>query len=139
MKYVLYFALLYVLLPLNTLADFIIILMFFVAINEHADFAIIYAFIAGLLVDLYYPSTLGMNMLLFVILVQILLIIKTYVTKTPIMVFALFTVFFLLKVIVHHMVVAFPTSIPFLLVSLLCFFPVFCLVHRIVYRTWMRT
>ena len=134
-----YFVLLYILLPLNTLADFITILLFFVAVNEHTHFAVIYAFTAGLLVDLYYPSTLGMNMLLFVILIQILLIIKTYVTKTPIMLFALFTVFFLLKVIVNHIVIAFPTSITFLAISLLCFFPVFGLLHKIVYRTWMRT
>jgi cell shape-determining protein MreD len=139
MKYFLYFILLYILLPLNTIADFIVILLFFVTISEHSDFAILYAFIAGLLVDLYYPSTLGLNMLLFLILVQVLLIIKTYVTKTLAMLFAMFTVFFLLKVMIHHIVIAFSISILFLIITLVCFFPVFGVLHKLVYRTWMKT
>jgi len=139
MKYILYFVLLYLLLPLNTIADFIVILLFSVAINEHAEFTILYAFVAGLLVDLYYPSMLGLNMLLFLIIAQVLMVVKTYVTKTPIMLFAMFTVFFLVKVIVHHFVISFPTSILFLLISLCCFFPVFGLLHKILYRTWMKT
>lgn len=139
MKYALYLILLYIMLPLNTVADFIVIMLFFIALNEHAYFAILYAFIAGLLVDLYYPSLLGFNMLFFIVLVQILLIIITYITRTPIMLFALFSVFFLVKVTIHHIIVAFDTSILFIILTIILFFPVFGLLNRIVYRTWMKT
>ena len=126
-------------LPLNTIADFVVIMLFFVAISEHAHVAILYAFIAGLFVDLYYPSLLGLNMLLFVVLVQILLIIISYITKTPVILFALFAVFFLIKITVHHIIIAFDTSILFIILTLAFFFPICGLLNKIVYRVWMRT
>lgn len=139
MKYLLYFLLLYVLLPLNTVADFIAIILFYIAVMENGYFAVICAFVTGLLVDLYYPSLLGLNMLLFLVLVQSLLVIKTYLAQTPITISGVFAIFFLTKITILHIVIAFDISIPYIILTFLFFFPAYWILNRLVYRTWMKT
>jgi rod shape-determining protein MreD len=138
MKYILYLILLYILLPLNNIADFIAIFLFFITITESAYFAIVCAFIGGLLIDLYYPSMLGLNVLILLVLVQALLSIKKYVAQTLITTSGLFTVFFLMRVTVQHVVIAFDLSILYVIITIAVFFPIYVIVTRTIRRLWMR-
>ncbi|MBN2620376.1 rod shape-determining protein MreD [candidate division WOR-3 bacterium] len=139
MKYVLYLLFIYILLPLNTAADFVLMILFYVTIIENSYFAIICAFIAGLLIDLYYPSLLGFNMLIFLVLVQSLLMVKKYVAQTPITILGLFTVFFLTKITIHHIIIAFDISILYVILTIVFFFPVYGITNQLFYRVWMKT
>jgi cell shape-determining protein MreD len=139
MKHLLYLVLLYLLLPLNTVADFVLIILFYVTITENSYFAIICAFVAGGLIDLYYPSLLGFNMLIFLVLVQALLMVKKYLAQTPITILGLFTVFFLTKITIHHIVIAFDISVPYVILTIVFFFPLYGIMNRLFYRVWMRT
>ncbi len=139
MKYVLYIALLYIFLPFNLYIDLIAILIFFIVFREDERFVLLFSFFAGLLVDLYYPVVIGINLLIYIGLVQILLYIKKYMAQSNLVTFAVFATFFLTKIVIVHLALSIPPKIQPVIITLILFFPIFTLLNRLIYKTWMRT
>ena len=96
-RYVLYIALLYILLPLNASIDLISMMIFFIALTENESAALLVAFFAGLLIDLYYPVLFGINMLTYAVLVQAVVYFRKYFTQSPFVIFAVFTCFYIIR------------------------------------------
>ncbi len=138
MKYFLYIALLYVFLPLNLHIDLIAVLIFFIAFRENEIFVLLFAFFAGLLIDLYYPVVLGLNMLVYVILVQVLLHIKKYITQSLPVTFAIFTAFYATKIAVIHLALSSPLKIQPIIITTILFFPFLLALKSLTYRIWMK-
>jgi len=138
MKYLLYIILLYLFLPFNHYLDFIAVLTFFIAFKEDERFALIFAFAAGILIDLYYPVALGLNGLLYVILIQAVLYIKKFIAQNNVVVVTLFTAFYLIKITMTYLAVSFPVSTKQIIITLLFCVPLFLLLNRIIYRTWKK-
>jgi len=139
MKYILYIALLYIFLPFNLYIDLIAVLIFFIALRENERFTLFFSFFAGLLTDLYYPVVIGINLLIYIGLVQVLLYIKKYMAQSNLVTFALFAIFFLTKIVIVHLVLSTPLKIQPVIITLMFFFPTFMLLNRLVYRVWMKT
>lgn len=137
MKYAVYLLLLYIFLPFNSTFDFITILLFFVIFNEHEWFALVFAFFSGLLVDLYYPTHLGLNALLFTILAQILLIIRKYIARDLVIIALTFAVFYLTKIIVISITTGGPIRSGVFIFTLILGLPIYLLMSRLFYRAWL--
>jgi rod shape-determining protein MreD len=138
MKYILYIVLLYVFLPFNLYIDLIAILIFFIAFQEDDRFILLFSFFAGLLIDLYYPVVLGINMLIYIILVQTLIYIKRYIVHSPVVVFAIFMSFYLTKIVIMHLILSAPLVIQPIIITTLVFFPIFILLNRLFYKRWIK-
>ncbi|UCG93184.1 MAG: rod shape-determining protein MreD [candidate division WOR-3 bacterium] len=139
MRYFIYFVLLYILLPFNVTIDVTIILLFFIIFNENERFALIFAFISGFLIDLYNPGRLGVNMLVYTLLCQSLLYLKKYILRSLLTTFLTFIIFYLTKNIVVHIILGSPLSSAPIALTIITFFPIFWLLHRLVYGVWMKT
>lgn len=138
MKYLLYIALLYLFLPFNLHVDAITILLFFIILNEDERFCLVFSFFAGLLIDLYYPAVLGINTLIYIVMVQTLLYSKKYITKTPVVTIGLFTIFYLVKITLTHAAVSFPLSFFGMILTIVLFFPIYVSLNKIINNTWMK-
>lgn len=138
MKYILYIVLLYVFLPFNLYIDLIAILIFFIAFQEDDRFVLLFSFFAGLLIDLYYPVVLGINMLIYIILVQTLIYIKRYIVHSPVVVFAIFMTFYLTKIVIMHLILSAPLVIQPIIITTIVFFPIFILLNRLFYKRWIK-
>jgi len=138
MKYILYIVLLYVFLPFNLYIDLIAILIFFIAFQEDDRFVLLFSFFAGLLIDLYYPVVLGINMLIYIILVQTLIYIKRYIVHSPVVVFAIFMSFYLTKIVIMHLILSAPLVIQPIIITTIVFFPIFILLNRLFYKRWIK-
>lgn len=138
MKYILYIVLLYVFLPFNLYIDLIAILIFFIAFQEDDRFVLLFSFFAGLLIDLYYPVVLGINMLIYIILVQTLIYIKRYIIHSPVVVFAIFMTFYLTKIVIMHLILSAPLVIQPIIITTIVFFPIFILLNRLFYKRWIK-
>lgn len=138
MKYILYIGLLYVFLPFNLYIDLIAILIFFIAFQEDDRFVLLFSFFAGLLIDLYYPVVLGINMLIYIILVQTLIYIKRYIIHSPVVVFAIFMTFYLTKIVIMHLILSAPLVIQPIIITTIVFFPIFILLNRLFYKRWIK-
>ncbi|MBA7626478.1 hypothetical protein ES703_33928 [subsurface metagenome] len=138
MKYILYIVLLYVFLPFNPYIDLIAILIFFIAFQEDDRFVLLFSFFAGLLIDLYYPVVLGINMLIYIILVQTLIYIKRYIVHSPVVVFAIFMSFYLTKIVIMHLILSAPLVIQSIIITTIVFSPIFILLNRLFYKRWIK-
>lgn len=138
MKYILYIVLLYVFLPFNLYIDLIAILIFFIAFQEDDRFVLLFSFFAGLLIDLYYPVVLGINMLIYIILVQTLIYIKRYIVHSPVVVFAIFMSFYLTKIVIMHLILSAPLVIQPIIITTIVFSPIFILLNRLFYKRWIK-
>lgn len=138
MKYILYIVLLYVFLPFNPYIDLIAILIFFIAFQEDDRFVLLFSFFAGLLIDLYYPVVLGINMLIYIILVQTLIYIKRYIVHSPVVVFAIFMSFYLTKIVIMHLILSAPLVIQPIIITTIVFSPIFILLNRLFYKRWIK-
>lgn len=138
MKYILYIVLLYVFLPFNIYIDLIAILIFFIAFQEDDRFVLLFSFFAGLLIDLYYPVVLGINMLIYIILVQTLIYIKRYIVHSPVVVFAIFMSFYLTKIVIMHLILSAPLVIQPIIITTIVFFPIFIFLNRLFYKRWIK-
>jgi len=138
MKYILYIVLLYVFLPFNIYIDLIAILIFFIAFQEDDRFVLLFSFFAGLLIDLYYPVVLGINMLIYIILVQTLIYIKRYIVHSPVVVFAIFMSFYLTKIVIMHLILSAPLVIQPIIITTIVFSPIFILLNRLFYKRWIK-
>lgn len=139
MKYLLYFALLYILLPFNLYIDLISILVFYLVFNEDERFTLVFSFFAGLLTDLFYPVVLGVNILIYVLLVQTMLYVKKYINQKMLINWVVFAIYYMVKTIITHIAISAPVSIKPIMLTIFCFLPIILLFNKIKYKVWMRT
>jgi rod shape-determining protein MreD len=139
MRLIVYVILLYILLPVNASIDLIAILIFFVAFRENELAALLYAFSAGLLIDLYYPILFGINMLTYVVLVQAVLYLKKYFTESPFIIWIAFTAFYLTRIFVTYVFVSPSVHVPLYALTIVFALPVFLVLNRTMYGVWMKT
>lgn len=139
MKYLLYFALLYILLPFNFYIDLISILVFYLVFNEDERFALVFSFFAGLLTDLFYPVVLGVNILIYVLLVQTMLYVKKYINQKMLINWVVFAIYYMVKIIITHIAISAPMRIKPIILTIFCFLPIILLFNKMKYKVWMRT
>jgi|GEM_PF-664318 len=139
MRYVLYAVLLYIILPFNIYVDLIAILIFYIAFNEDEKFVLLFSFYTGFLIDLYYPVVLGINTLVYLILVQALLHIKKYIIQSPMVTVAVFVAFYLTKIAIIHLALSSPPKMQPIIITIVLFFPIFMVFQKLIHNIWMRT
>jgi len=139
MKYLWYFVLLYILLPFNLYVDLISILIFYLVFNEDERFTLIFSFLAGLLIDLFYPVVLGVNIIIYIVLVQIMFYIKKYIVHSIWASWIVFTAYYLAKTIVTHLVFSAPLRVICILLTIVSFLPFMLTLNKLKYRVWMKT
>src|SRR4030042_2864109 len=100
MRFVLYLALFYLFLPFNRYIDLIAIVIFFIFWHENNWIGLLYALFVGFLIDLYNPSRLGLNILIFLVLGQVIIYVRDFIVQNLPTTIALFSAFFLSRVIV---------------------------------------
>jgi cell shape-determining protein MreD len=137
-RYLVYIIALYVALTLNAFVDVLTIIVFFIIMKEDARIALVFAFLTGLLVDLYTPVQLGVNTLLLLILTQTLLFLKKFLVVNPLTNFATFLVFYLIKTALANILVSAPINTLYIVYTIVAFFPVTIILNRINFRIWMR-
>lgn len=139
MRFLAYFILAYLFLPINRTIDFITILVYFIVLNEDEKFAILFAFFAGLLIDLYYPTLLGLNMMTFLILSQVLIFLKKYFVRDPLTLTFVFCLFYLLRVLVVYAINGLPFHFTTIILTIVLNLPLVCLLNKICFRVWMKS
>lgn len=137
-RYFVYFIALYLALPFNAIIDILAIIVFFIITEEDERFALIFAFIAGLFIDLYYPVRLGINTLIYVIVTQSLIYLKKYLIRNPLTTFATFIVFYLIKTALANVIIHSPINLNLIFFTVLTFFPLTLLLSKITLGVWMR-
>ncbi|MEO0185518.1 MAG: hypothetical protein ABIL20_06940 [candidate division WOR-3 bacterium] len=138
MRFLLYFILCYVLLPVNSTIDFISIILYFIILNEDEKFSIAFAFFAGLLMDLYLPVSLGLNTLIFLILGQALIFLKKYFVREPLTLFFIFLAFYLIRILLLYLINGITFNITTILLTVIVCLPVYYLLSKLCFRVWMR-
>ena len=138
LRYLFYIVALYLTLPFSGTIDVATIIVFFVIIEEDARFALVFAFLTGLISDLYVPVRLGINTLVYITLSQSLLLLKKYLILNPPRTIATFIVFYFIKTAVLNVVVSSPTDLAQILYTILIFFPVIFLLKKIATGVWMK-
>jgi rod shape-determining protein MreD len=138
MKYLWYFILLYVLLPFNLYVDLISILVFYLVFHEDERFTLIFSFIAGLLIDLFYPVVLGVNIIIYIVLVQIMLYIKKYIVHSIWVSWIVFTAYYLVKTIATYLAFSAPFRVLCIFLTILSFLPFILILNKLKYRVWMK-
>jgi rod shape-determining protein MreD len=139
MKYIIYIFLLYLFLPFSFSIDLVTLLLFFIIFNEDHRFALIFSFLIGLLVDLYNPISLGINMLVYLILTQSLLYIKKYIAQNLATIFGTFTIFYVIKVTTIHIILTSSPAFQPIITTIIVFLPFFFVLNRLVNGVWMKT
>jgi cell shape-determining protein MreD len=137
-RYLIYFITLYLVLPFNALIDIIAIIVFFTITEEDERFALVFAFIAGILIDLYYPLRLGINTIIFITVTGTLIYVKKYLIRNPLTTFATFVVFYLIKTALTNLIISAPISPAPVFTTILAFFPVMLILSKIAFGLWMR-
>ncbi|MGQ9464776.1 MAG: rod shape-determining protein MreD [bacterium] len=138
MRFLLYFVLAYLFLPLNKTIDFITILVYFIILNEDERFSIAFAFFAGLLIDLYYPVSLGLNIMIFLILCQALIFLKKYFLREPFTLTFVFSIFYLLRILINFVVNGMTFHFASMIFTIIFSLPVIYLLNKICFRVWMK-
>uniref|UniRef100_A0A7C4TJI3 Rod shape-determining protein MreD n=1 Tax=candidate division WOR-3 bacterium TaxID=2052148 RepID=A0A7C4TJI3_UNCW3 len=138
-RYLGYLLLLYIFIPFNQKIDIISILIFFVILNESPVFSVVFSFFAGLLLDLYYPVALGMNAMFHTILAQGLSYVKKYLIQEPLPILIIFTIFYILKVLLTFIFVISEIHLAKILLTIFTFLPIFIILNKIFYRVWSRS
>jgi rod shape-determining protein MreD len=137
-RYLVYILALYIALTLNAFIDVLAIIVFFIIMKEDARVALIFAFVAGLLIDLYSPAQLGVNTLVLLILTQTLLLLKRFLVVNPLTNVATFFVFYLIKTALANILISTPINTLHIVYTLAAFFPLTIILNRINFRIWMR-
>lgn len=138
-RYLVYFVALYIVLPFSAFVDIVTAIVFFIIIHEDERFALVFASIAGLLFDLYYPTRLGINTLIYIVFTQSLLYLKKYLVLNPLTTFTTFIVFFLSKLAVTNIILSSPISFTQIGYAILAFFPTILVLNKINFGVWMRS
>ena len=115
------------------------ILIFYLVFNEDARFTLAFSFFAGLLTDLFYPVVLGVNILIYVLLVQTMFYVKKYINQKMLINWAVFAIYYLVKITITHIAISTPVSIKPIILTIFCFLPIILLFNKIKYKVWMRT
>ncbi|OGC41320.1 hypothetical protein A2Y85_06805 [candidate division WOR-3 bacterium RBG_13_43_14] len=139
MRFVLYLALFYLFLPFNRYIDLIAIVIFFIFWHENNWIGLLYALFVGFLIDLYNPSRLGLNILIFLVLGQVIIYVRDFIVQNLPTTIALFSAFFLSRVIVISLLSVTNFHIWSIVITFLAFIPIYLGLHKIVYRQWMKT
>lgn len=139
MRFLLYFFLAYLFLPLNRTIDLITILVYFIILNEDERFSIAFAFFAGLLIDLYYPVSLGLNIMIFLILCQALIFFKKYFMRQPFTLIFVFSIFYLLRILINFVANGMISHFTSMIFTIIFSLPVICLLNRICFKVWMKS
>lgn len=139
MKYLIYIVLLYLFLPFNFSIDLITLVLFFIIFNEDERFALIFSFLIGLLIDLYSPVHFGINILVYLVLTQLLLYIKKYIAQNFATIFGTFTIFYLTKIAIVHIILSSPLTIQPIIITIIAFVPFFLVLNKLVNGVWMKT
>ncbi len=139
MRYLFYFIITYLLLPLNTSIDFISILLYFIVLNEDEKFALIFSCIIGLLLDLYHPVSLGSNMLAFVVLAQGIIFIKKYFLREPVSLIIVFFVFYLFRMLIVYIIPGRMIMWNTFILTLIFCLPILFLLQKIFFKVWIRS
>lgn len=139
MRFLAYFVLAYLFLPINSSIDFITILVYFIILNEDEKFSILFAFFVGLLIDLYYPAVLGLNMMIFLILSEALIFLKKYFVREPFTLIFVFSVFYLLRVFLVFAVNGLTFYITTIILTIILSLPLIYLLNKICFRVWMKS
>ncbi len=139
MRFVLYFVLIYIFIPLNSTVDLISMLVFFVVLNEDPKFSIIFAFFSGLVFDLYYPISLGLNILIFLGLSEVLLYLRKYFIKEPLTLLFIFTVYYIFRLLLVYVLSGAGINVTSMFITIMLSLPVFYMLNRICFRVWMKT
>lgn len=138
LRYLFYVVVLYATLPFGGIIDVATIIVFYIIIEEDARFALVFAFLTGLISDLYFPVHIGVNALLYIILSQSLILLKKYLILNPLTTIATFTVLYLVKTAALNVIVSSPISAAQILYTILFFFPIFFVLKKIVTSIWMK-
>lgn len=137
-RYLVYLIMLYLGLPVSALVDIIAITVFYVALEEDGRFAIIFAFLSGLLIDLYHPDHIGINMLIYVILTELLLWMRKFLVLNPLTTIATFIVFQLVETALANILIGAPLNPMHIVYTIAIFFPIILALNRINYGIWMK-
>lgn len=138
LRYLFYIVALYATLPFSGTVDLTAIIVFYVITSEDPRFALILAFGTGLLTDLYYPARLGINMVVYTVLAQALLVLKGYLVLNPLTTIATFIVLYLVKTAVLNMALGSPIGLMQIVYTILAFFPAICLLNKLSRGVWMK-
>jgi|UniRef100_A0A7C6AGV5 rod shape-determining protein MreD len=139
MRILFYFLLTYLFLPINSAVDLLTILVYFVVLNEDEKFSILFAFFVGLMIDLYYPVSLGVNMLIFLVLSQGLVFIKKYFVREPLTLFIVFVIFYFIKFLFANIIPGRIVMWNTIFFTLIFALPALFILHKICFRVWIRT
>lgn len=138
LRYLFYIIALYATMPFSPTVDVTTVIVFFVLIEEDERFALCFAFLAGLISDLYFPVRLGVNMLTGVALGQLLILLKKYLVLNPLTTIATFIVFYFLKTATLNVAVSLPIEPMRILYTILVAFPTLLLLRRTLLGVWMK-
>ncbi|UCD18932.1 MAG: rod shape-determining protein MreD [candidate division WOR-3 bacterium] len=133
-----YVVALYITIPFSSSVDVAMIIAFFVIIEEDSRFALAYAFLAGLITDLYFPVRLGISSLINIVLTQSLIVLKKYLVLNPLTTIATFIVFYFVRTALLNIFIASPISLVQISCTILAFFPTLFILKRIVRGPWMK-
>ena len=137
-RYLVYLVVLYLTLPANAILDISLITVFFVIMQEDERFALAFAFVSGLLIDLYQPIRVGINTLILITLTQILLYFKRLLVLNPLTTIAAFLVFYLIKTAITNSAVSSPRAPLHVVSTSAAFFPVNIVLSKITFGIWMK-
>lgn len=138
MKYLIYVILLYVFLPFNYVIDIIAVLLFIVYLKENPYFVLLYAFFAGLLLDLYYPVMLGFHMVLYLTLMQMLIYVRKYLAHQTLITFTLFLAYYITKIIVSVLVLRINLPVQTIGLTIVTFGVLTLVTSVLPQRSWMK-
>ncbi len=139
MRIIFYFLFLYLFLPFNQSADLITIFVFFILINENPIFSIFFAFLTGLLIDLYNPTALGFNTLIYLILGQGTIYLRRFIVREPLTLFIIFLIFYLSKTVISIIFLAHPFQIFKSVLTVIFFIPIYLLFSKLFFKLWIRS
>ncbi len=138
MRFISYLVLFYLFLPVNRHVDMIAIIIFFIFWHEPNWVGLFYALLVGLLADLYYPSMLGLNTLVLMVLGQAIVYLRGLIVQNPPITSALFGAFFLSRVVIINVISAADFRIWPIVLTMLAFVPVYYGLKKITRRQWMK-
>ena len=120
--------------------DLLLVLLFLVAYNEPLTFALVYGFLLGLLIDLVNPANLGIHALVYTLLPLVIQFLKVRLYQNVVSVSLSFLVIFILKVVVIGLAARNPQvfSVLYFFYTIVCFFPIFLITNRLLFRAWMK-
>ncbi|MEO0137687.1 MAG: hypothetical protein ABIL39_10210 [candidate division WOR-3 bacterium] len=139
MRYLWYVIISYLFLPLNSFIDLLTILLYFVVLNEDDKSALIFSAFMGLLIDLYYPLSLGLNMLIFLLLAQGLVLLRKYFVREPLTLILIFFIFYLLRVLLVYIIGGRMANWNTLILTLIFCLPIFFILQKLFYKVWIRS